>query len=163
MHPKNVRAFLDSAAGIANLLPQAERLIKLRQIYEKLVPKLLLKSSAIVNYKQQRIVIFAENSSTAAKLKLLTPRLINDFCNFGVEVTEIRLDVQPRQSKHVKNDRKRVRLGRDASESLCALAARLPDSRLRLAVAALASRGAQDEEIQSERNDKREAGPPKVD
>ena len=78
MHSKNLRAYLDSAVGIAGLLPQAERLIELRRIYSKLVPQQLLRSSSIANYKQQKVVIFAENNAIAAKLRLLSPRLIND-------------------------------------------------------------------------------------
>src|SRR3989337_2386598 len=57
MHAKKLRAYLDSAAGIAGLLPQAERLIELRHIYRKLVPQQLLRSSSIVNYRQQTGVI----------------------------------------------------------------------------------------------------------
>ena len=96
MHSKNIRAYLGSAAGIAGLLPQAERLIELRRIYSKLVPQQLLRSSSVVNYKQQTVVIFAENNAVAAKLRLLSPRLVNDFSKFGAEVTGIRLEVQPR-------------------------------------------------------------------
>ena len=151
MHSKNLHAHLDSAAGIASLLPQAERLIKLRQIYEKLVPQQLLQSSAIVNCRQQRVVVFAENNAVAAKLKLLTPRLINDFCRFGAEVTEIRVEVQPRQSKQVKIASKRARLSRGGSRSLQALAERLPDSKLKLAVTALAGRGEPCEQTEPEK------------
>src|SRR3990172_7094503 len=97
MHSKNIRAYLDSAAGIAGLLPQAERLIELRRIYSELVPQQLLRYSSIVNYKQENIVIFAENNAIAAKLKLLSPRLVNGFSKRGVQVTGIRLQVQPRQ------------------------------------------------------------------
>ena len=87
------------------------------------------------------MVVFAENNAVAAKLKLLTPRLINDFCQFGAEVTEIRVEVQPRQSKQAKIAPKRARLSQGGSQSLQALAERLPDSRLKLAVTALAGRG----------------------
>ena len=162
MHSKNLRAHLDSAAGIASLLPQAERLIRLRQLYEKLVPQQLLKSSAIVNYRQHRVVIFAENNAIAAKLKLLTPRLINDFSQFAPEVTEIRVEVQPRQSTQVQIAQKRPRLSPGGSQSLQALARRLPDSRLKLAVSALAGRGTPDESVQPEKDDQRGARPPKA-
>src|SRR5476651_2558601 len=97
MHSKNLHAYLDSAAGIAALLPQAERLIELRRIYSELVPQQLLRSSSIVNYKHKNVVIFAENNSIAAKLKLLSPRLVDDFSKRGMEVTGIRVEVQPRQ------------------------------------------------------------------
>jgi hypothetical protein len=141
MHSKNLRAYLDAAAGIAGLLPQAERLIELRHMYRRLVPQQLLRSSSIVNYRQQTVVIFAENSAIAAKLRLLTPRLINDFSKSGVEVTGIRLEVQPRQFPIVEAIAKRARLSRAGAESLDALARQLPACALRQALAAMAARG----------------------
>ena len=141
MHSKNLRAYLDSAVGIAGLLPQAERLIELRRIYGKLVPQQLLRSSSIVNYKQKNVVIFAENNAVAAKLRLLSPRLVNDFSKCGVEVTGIRLEVQPRQEALKEVAPKRARLSRAGAESLEALARQLPDSKLKQALAGFAARG----------------------
>lgn len=140
MHSKNLRAYLDSSAGIAALLPQAERLIELRRIYSELVPQQLLRSSSIVNYKRQTVVIFAENNAIAAKLKLLSPRLVNDFSKRGVEVTGIRLEVQPRQKPMNALTPKRAELSAAGAESLEALARRLPDSRLRQAITELVER-----------------------
>lgn len=146
MHSKNLRAYLNSAVGIANLLPQAERLIELRHIYRKLVPQQLLRSSSIVNYRQQKVVIFAENNAIAAKLRLLTPRLINDFSKSGVEVTGIRLEVQPLQAAAKETAPKRARLSRAGAQSLQALARRLPDSNLKQALAGMATLGVSEEE-----------------
>jgi hypothetical protein len=140
MHSKNLRAYLDSSAGIAALLPQAERLIELRRMYSELVPQQLLRSSAIVNYKRQTVVIFAENNAIAAKLKLLGPRLINDFSMRGVEVTGIRLEVQPLGSPRNVPTSKQARLSAAGAESLEALARRLPESKLRQAVKELVER-----------------------
>ncbi len=146
MHSKNLRAYLDSAVAIASLLPQAERLIELRHIYRKLVPQQLLRYSSIVNYRQQTVVISAENSAIAAKLRLLTPRLIKDFSKFGLEVTGIRLEVQPRQAATGEAAPKRACLSRAGAERLQALAGRLPDSKLKQTLARMATRGASDAE-----------------
>ena len=140
MHSKNLRAYLDSTAGIAALLPQAERLIELRRIYSELVPQQLLRSSSIVNYKRQTVVIFTENNAIAAKLKLLSPRLVNDFSKRGVEVTGIRLEVQPRQETLKALTPKQAKLSAAGTESLEALAKRLPDSKLKQAVTEMAER-----------------------
>ena len=139
MHSKNIRAYLDSAAGIAGLLPQAERLIELRRIYSKLVPQQLLRSSSIVNYRQRNVVIFADNNAIAAKLRLLSPRLVNDFSKCGVEVTGIRLEVQPRQEPLKETAPKRAKLSRAGAESLQALARQLPESKLKQALAGMAA------------------------
>lgn len=141
MHSKNLRAYLDSTAGIAALLPQAERLIELRRIYSEIAPQQLLGSSSIVNYKQQTVVIFAENNAIAAKLKLLSPRLVKDFSKRCVEVTGIRLEVQPRQESREQLAPKQAKLSQGGNESLEALARRLPDSRLKQAVVAMVRRG----------------------
>jgi len=141
MHSKNLRAYLDSAVGIAGLLPQAERLIELRRIYSKLVPQQLLRSSSIVNCKQQTVVIFAENNAVAAKLRLLSPRLVDDFSKSGVQVTGFRIEVQPRQDPPKAVPPKRAKLSRAGAESLGALARQLPDSALRQTLAGMAARG----------------------
>jgi len=140
MHSKNLRAYLDSAAGIAALLPQAERLIELRRIYSELVPQQLLRCSSIVNYKQENVVIFAENNAIAAKLKLLSPRLVNDFSKRGVQVTGIRLQVQPRQEPRKEQIRKQAKLSVAGAESLEALARRLPESKLKQTVTEMVER-----------------------
>lgn len=140
MHSKNLRAYLDSAAGIAALLPQAERVIELRRIYSEIVPQQLLRSSSIVNYKQGNVVIFAENNAIAAKIKLLSPRLVDDFSKRAVQVTGIRVEVQPRQEVLKALTPKHAKLSAIGAESLEALAKRLPDSRLKQAVTEMMER-----------------------
>ncbi|MFH1045238.1 MAG: DciA family protein [Pseudomonadota bacterium] len=140
MHSKNLRAYLDSATGIAALLPQAERLIELRRIYKEIMPQQLLRSSSIVNYKHENVVIFAENNAIAAKLKLLSPRLVNDFSKRGLQVTGIRIEVQPRQDQRKQLIPKQAKLSRAGAESLRTLAKRLPNSRLKQALAAMIER-----------------------
>jgi hypothetical protein len=140
MHSKNLRAYLDSAAGIAALLPQAERLIELRRIYSELVPPQLLRTSSIVNYKHENVIIFAENNAIAAKLKLLSPRLVDDFSKRGAEVTGIRIEVQPRQKSLKALTPKQAKLSAAGAESLESLAKRLPDSRLKQAVTEMVGR-----------------------
>lgn len=156
MHSKNLRAYLDSAAGIAALLPQAERLIELRRIYSEVMPQQLSRSSSIVNYKQEIVVIFAENNAIAAKIKLLSPRLVNDFAKRGLQVTGIRLEVQPRQTPRAETLQKHAKLSLAGATSLEALARRLPDSKLKHALADLAAHGAseheRDQALQSDQN-----------
>ena len=159
MHSKNLRAYLDSAVGIAGLLPQAERLIELRRIYSKLVPQQLLRSSSIANYKQQKVVIFAENNAIAAKLRLLSPRLINDFSKNGVEVTGIHLEVQPRQETAQEAKPKLARLSQAGAESLEALAASLSESELKQALKSMAARGRPRDELPQPDSDHRGGKP----
>jgi hypothetical protein len=156
MHSKNLRAYLDSAAGIAALLPHAEQLIELRRIYSQLLPQQLLRSSSIVNYKQENVVIFAENNAIAAKLRLLSPRLVNDFTKRGIQVTGIRVEVQPRQSSRIEQIPKHAKLSAAGVERLEALAERLPNSLLKQEVAEMAARGRSDQERDQALEDRRD-------
>jgi len=161
MHSKNLRAYLDSATGISALLPHAERLIELRRIYQEIMPQQLLRSSTIVNYKQENLVIFAENNAIAAKIKLLSPRLVSDFSRRGLQVTGIRLEVQPRQIPPEEPMEKHARLSSAGAESLQDLAKRLPDSKLKQAVAELAAQVAsehnRDQPLQSDQGQEPQA------
>lgn len=138
MHPKNLRSFL--ADGISSLIPQAQRLIELRQVIAGLLPANLRRSSSIANYKQGKIVIFAENSAVAAKLKLLAPTLQADLVKSGVEVTAIEVQVQP-ANRPAPPPEKRAKLTQEACDQLTALSEQLPDSELKNVVKALAARG----------------------
>lgn len=138
MHPKNLRSFL--ADGISSLIPQAQRLIELRQVIAGLLPANLRRSSSIANYKQGKIVIFAENSAVAAKLKLLAPALQADLVKSGVEVTAIEVQVQP-ANRPPPPPEKRAKLTQEACNQLTALSEQLPDSELKTAVQTLAGRG----------------------
>lgn len=140
MHFKNLRAYLESASGVGTLMPQAERLMDLRRIYAEVVPRQLLRSSSIVNYRQEKVVIFAENNAVAARIKLLSPRLINDFVKRGLQVTGIRLEVQPRPETRAAAQTARRRLSIAGARNLDSLAERLPDSPLKQAVTSLSRR-----------------------
>ena len=142
MHCTRIRAYLDCAAGIAALLPQAERLIELRRLYQRMVPQELLRSSSIVNFKQGSVVIFTENNAVAAKLKLLSPRLVNNFSRGGHEVTGIRVEVQPGEHPRDKRAAKLAKLSPSAAGCLRALAERLPNSDLKQSVVHLVEHGA---------------------
>jgi len=137
MHPKNLRSFLTD--GISSLIPQAQRLIELRQVVAGLLPAKLRGFASIANYKQGKIVIFAENSAVAAKLKLLAPALQADLVKSGVEVTAIEVQVQP-ANRLPSPPQKRAVLTQGACDELAALSKQLPDSELKNAVMALAGR-----------------------
>ena len=137
MHPKNLRSFL--ADGISPLIFQAQRLIELRTVIAGLLPNNLRRSSSIANYKQGKVVIFAENSAVASKLKLLAPGLKGDLIKSGIEVTAIEVHVQPANRPPAKAEKHAI-LSPKASEELVALSNQLPDSALKKAVLTLAGR-----------------------
>ena len=139
MHPKNPCAFLNQPDGIAPLMPQARRLIELRKILAAMLPESLARSCSIANYKQGKIVIFAANGATAAKLKLMLPTLSEQLSQRGIEVTGLEVCVQPLSSGSQVVE-KSAKISREATLELARLCEQLPDSELKIALGKFASR-----------------------
>jgi hypothetical protein len=134
MHIKNPCAFLDKADGIAALMPQAKRLIELREILASLLPESLARRCSVANYKQGRVVIFAANGATAAKLKLMLPSLLNQLSERAMEVTGLEVAVQALGSEHQVAE-KSAKMSQEAASELAKLSEQLPDSELKTALA----------------------------
>src|SRR5262252_8853171 len=133
MHMKNPCAFLNRADGIASLMPQAERLIELREILSSLLPASLAQRCSVANFKQGRVVIFASNGATAAKLKLMLPSLLEQLSGRATEVTGLEVVVQAREAEPQVAD-KSAKMSEAATSTLAAFSEQLPDSELKTAV-----------------------------
>lgn len=134
MHMKNPCAFLDQADGVPALMPQAKRLIELREILASLLPEPLARRCSVANYKQGRVLIFASNGATAAKLKLMLPALTEQLSRRAMEVTGLEVAVQAPESKHQVHE-KSAKMSQDAASRLAELSEQLPDSELKTALA----------------------------
>jgi len=139
MHPKNPCAFLNQPDGIAPLMPQARRLIELREILAAMLPESLTRRCSIANYKQGKIIIFAANGATAAKLKLMLPTLSEQLSKRGIEVTGLEVCVQPLSSDSQAVE-KSAKMSQEAVLGLDRLCEQLPDSGLKIALGKFASR-----------------------
>jgi hypothetical protein len=129
---------LDRAEGIAPLMLQARRLLELRGTLLRILPEALSRSCTVASARQGKVVLYAENSVIAARLKLLLPTLRNQLFEAGQEVSALVVQVQPPARRAVPPARRA--LSASAAQSLSALSDRLPDSPLKEAVRALASR-----------------------
>jgi hypothetical protein len=128
----------DDAAG--RVASQAALLLRLRESASQVIPAALLRSASIANFKQGKVVIFAENNAIAAKLRLFEPRLIDVWVRQGMQVSSIRCEVQPTSGGGIA-PQKGARLTPGAAEALETLEAGLPaDSPLRAAVGVLSRR-----------------------
>lgn len=137
MHSKNLDAYLVQADGINSLMPQAKRLLELRQVLLEVLPKPLADFASVANYRQGKIVIFATNSAIAAKLRLMAPTLIDRFVTRGLQVTAMNIEVQP--TKGAVNARpKTAVLTQTARQALTKLASQLAESELKNAISAMA-------------------------
>lgn len=133
MHMKNPCAFLNQADSIAALLPQTKRLIELREILFSLLPEPLARRCSVANYKQGRVVIFASNGATAAKLKLMLPALLEQLSGRAVEVTGLEVAVQAPEFEHQVPE-KSAKMSSKAASELAELCEQLPDSELKTAL-----------------------------
>jgi len=136
MHSKNLDAYLDQAGGINSLMPQAKRLLELRQVLLETLPAQLAEFANVANFRQGKVIIFAANSAIAAKLKMLGPGLKDRLVDRGLQVTALEIEVQPRQDT-VSAPQKTAVLSDAARQALARLESQLPDSQLKESISAL--------------------------
>jgi hypothetical protein len=139
MHAKNLDTYLAQADGINSLMPQARRLLELRQVLLEILPKHLADFATIANYRQGRIVVFTANAAIAAKLKLLGPALMDRFATQGLQVSALNIEVQPTYG--TGHARPKAAILTDAArQALGKLASQLTESELKTTVANMAAR-----------------------
>lgn len=143
MHSKNLSAFLVQAEGINALMPQAKRLLALRQVLRDSLPEPLGKNSTVANYRQGRLVLYAANAAIAAKIKLLRPALVARYASMGLEVTAMDIEVQPAEVAETAPQKAAV-LSENARRTLAELVSQLPESELKSTIAAIASQDVSD-------------------
>ena len=136
---KNPYAFLNQPDGIAPLMPQARRLIELREILAAVLPESLARCCSIANFKQGKVVIFAANGAIAAKLKLMLPTLLEQLSKRAIEVTGLEVCVQPLASDPQAVE-KSAKMSVEAAAELSQLCEQLPDSELKITLVKIAAR-----------------------
>ena len=132
MQTRTLDDYLNADAAMARLAAHAEHLLKLQRLFQEAVPVALAQSCRIANFKLGVIVIHAENGAVAAKLRQIEPSLSDAFRSRGVQVTEIRIKVQPLDTA-VQNTRspQPAVLGDASRASIVRMADSLPDGPLR--------------------------------
>ena len=130
-------AFLDRADDLG-LVSKAKRLLELRQAVTTLLPGSLSRSCTVANARQGRVVIFAESSVVAAKLKLLLPALRNQLVEAGQDVTAVVVEVQP-PTRRASTGPSPRQMSASAAAALQELSQSLPDSPLAQALSRLAA------------------------
>src|SRR5438046_9342582 len=131
---KNRDAFLNQPDGIAPLMPQARRLIELREILAAVLPESLARCCSIANFKQGKVVIFAANGAIAAKLKLMLPTLLEQLSKRAMEVTGLEVSVQPLASD-LQVVEQSAKMTVEAADGFAQPRDQLPDSHLKLTLA----------------------------
>ncbi|HUW37526.1 MAG TPA: DciA family protein [Rhodocyclaceae bacterium] len=98
MQARTLDDCLNADEAMARLAAHAGRLLSLQRLVQAAVPAALARACRVANYKLGVIVINADNGAVATKLRQLAPRLGDELRSNGVELSEIRVKVQPRDA-----------------------------------------------------------------
>lgn len=96
-------------------------------------------SATVVASEASELVLLADNGAVAAKLRQLSPRILNHFRQRGVEANGIRVQTQV-SIRHNPLPQKRISLGENARQALLQLSSSLKDSPLKAAIEKLRQR-----------------------
>src|SRR5262245_13793292 len=141
MQAKRIGDYLDRDDGTSRLVPQAALLLAVRQHLSEVLPDNLRRSCSIANYKQGVVVIVAGNNAVAAKLRHYEPKIIEALGKRGLKATGMRVEVQGGRSFAPQvPEKKALFLPASGADALAQLERRLPDGRLKQAVATLAKK-----------------------
>ena len=94
MSAHKIDFYLNSSDSLRELAHEARRITQLHQVLRKLAPPELTQACCVKRLRAGTLFLLAENGATAAKLKLLVPRLLTSYQQQGEKVTSIRIEVQ---------------------------------------------------------------------
>jgi Dna[CI] antecedent, DciA len=144
---------LRSLRNLEAIVVRAEQLAALEQAYVAAIPREFAARSRVAYERAGAIVVLADTSAVAAKLRQLAPRIVARIVKSAPEITSMRVEVQIAQHNN-SPPRVRPTIGADGLASLRELRDALPDSPLRVAIGRLVSRreglDRQDKPFQSE-------------
>jgi hypothetical protein len=135
--PQTLGKILEKSEGLDRLLPHARSLIELREQLAAALPPGLRRQATLANFKNGTLVIFADNSAVAAKLRLMLTALGDRLKANGVEHTGIKVEVQPSEPPLPRRHKQAV-MSASGADSLRQLSAQLPDSKLKTVIDRLA-------------------------
>ena len=87
-------AFARRSEELSSLAIQAAKLIELRKIFRDCLPPGLAESCELANIRQDAAIVHATNSSSAAKVRQLSPRITERFQQQGWQITAMKIVVQ---------------------------------------------------------------------
>jgi hypothetical protein len=135
-----IGSLLASLEDLKAIHMRASRLAALQQVYRMAVPEELAKRSRVADERSGTLVVAAETSAVAAKLRQLVPRIVADIVKCEPEVTAIRVEVQVNEDVAEKQQF-RPQMSRQALKDLTQLRDTLPESPLRQALSRLVEHG----------------------
>jgi Dna[CI] antecedent, DciA len=144
----DIGSVLSSLRELEATLVRVNRLAALQRIYAVAVAADLARRSRVTLERSGTLVVVADTSAIAAKLKQLAPRIVQEIVKSAPEVTSIQVEAQVPLGSDL-GARSRPKIGPRGLTSLGELRDALPDSPLRQALDRMVRRS-----ISSHREDK---------
>jgi hypothetical protein len=131
---------LRSLRNLEAIVVRAEQLAALEQAYVAAIPREFAGRSRVAYERAGTIVVLADTSAVAAKLRQLAPRIVSEIVKSAPDITSMRVEMQivPRGKGPPPGSRPEI--GSHGLASLRELRDALADSPLREAVGRLVSR-----------------------
>ncbi len=135
--PQRLNRFFAGSPELRGLTHQAQQLATLQQQYRQFAPPTLAQISQVIGFERHVLILGAANSAAAAKLRQLSPQLVQVFQENGLKVTGILVRVQVTVPGG-KQAPARPPIAPEGRQQMAALAASLPDCPLKTALRRLA-------------------------
>jgi Dna[CI] antecedent, DciA len=116
---------------------RASRLAALQQVYRAAISEELARRSRVIDERPGTLIIAADTSGVAAKLRQLLPRIVGEIVKSVPEVTAIRVEVQVGEARASPRRFPRLSISQPALQSIAQLRDQLPESSLRNALSRL--------------------------
>ena len=127
MTSRSLQEHLASGDSMARLAAHAQRLLQFQRLLEAALPAALKPYARVANFRLGKLLIHAENSAVAAKIRQFGPSLASELCYKDVKVTQIEVRVQARNRSSAIAKKERPALpGSKQKQGLTALAKKLP-------------------------------------
>lgn len=141
MAAQKIGFWLSAPGDLQGLTAKARRLSVLQQVFTDSAPPHLARSGRVKNFRAGTLFFVAANSTVAAKLRQLVPRLLVDIQKTEPEVTGIHISVQVNSSTNRPASRtEKAVLSPETIDQFRRLAARVPDQNLKTALTKLVRR-----------------------
>ena len=140
MQAPKLDQFLAAESALQPALAKAREIDALSKLCAELLPPELARLARVANCRDGRLVLFAANGASAAKLKLLSGGLCEALSRTGRQVNSVSVRVQPGDSSPRQAAPKHAQITSGALQELAALHLQLRDSPVRKALKSLLDR-----------------------
>ena len=139
--PQSLPEHFAASEELSPLVAKVARLTRLQRKLVELVPIEMAPSCRVANLRDGQVIVWVTGNATAAKLKLLLPRLVEGFISVCADVKGVKLEVQFLSAPTGGARQVKRAVLAPPSALLDALAANLPPSPLADVVRSIAAKG----------------------